>query len=98
MIGREMTKLFEEFVLFTAGQWDIKREVITQQGEFTVGVAGSTQVEQALDYTEVSAALKRLRQAGFSAKDSAKALAAVNGMKVNEIKQISFAGSEAVDD
>lgn len=97
LIGREMTKLFEQFALFTAGQWDIKRDAIPDQGEFTVGVAGRAPEGYSVDQAEVAAALQRLRQAGFSAKDAAKALAAVKGMRINEIKQIGFKDEELGD-
>ncbi len=97
LLGREMTKLFEQFILFKAGQWDVKRSAVPEQGEFTVGVASAPFTEQEIDREEVMAALHRLRQAGFSAKDSAKALAAVRGLRVNDIKQIGFRVEELSD-
>lgn len=90
MVGREMTKLFEQFVLFTANQWDITAGQIPAQGEFTVGIAGREQEPEQLDALEIEAALSRLREAGFSNKDAAKALAAVRGLKPNEIKRLGF--------
>jgi 16S rRNA (cytidine1402-2'-O)-methyltransferase len=90
MIGREMTKLYEQFALFTAGRWAEVAGSIPAQGEFTAGVAACEAVPQTAGEAEVSAAVARLRQAGFTAKDAVKAAAAVMELKPNEVKRICF--------
>jgi len=91
LIGREMTKLHEQCLLFTAGQWTSLRESIPPRGEFTVAVAGRPPAKKAVPIAEAKLALQRLASAGFSQRDAVRALAAVWDLPANEIRRIAYA-------
>lgn len=98
LIGREMTKLHEQFVLFQAGQWDLVRDQVPELGEFTIAVEARQQQKVPLSAQEVQGALERLEVAGFTTRDASKALAAMLDLKPNEIKRISFSGKIQEDE
>jgi 16S rRNA (cytidine1402-2'-O)-methyltransferase len=91
LIGREMTKLYEQFVLFTAGEWPGLRDSVPAKGEFTLAVAGrAAQAAPSVDTAQAQAALGRLTAAGFSKRDAVKALAAAWDAAPNEIKRLLY--------
>jgi len=90
LIGREMTKLHEQFVLFFAGEWAEITERVPALGEFTVAVAARPEPVKLHGSEEALAALQRLTGAGFSKRDAVKALAAVWEMPANELKKLSY--------
>jgi 16S rRNA (cytidine1402-2'-O)-methyltransferase len=89
-IGREMTKLHEQFVLFRAEKWPDIQGSIPQLGEFTLAVSAREPSATRREEEDIRAALKRLEQAGFSKRDAAKALAAVWEISPNEIKRLEY--------
>lgn len=91
LIGREMTKLYEQFALFAAGEWPGLRDSVPPKGEFTLAVAGcSAQAAPSLDAAQAQAALTRLAAAGFSKRDAVKALAAACDAPPNVIKRMLY--------
>lgn len=91
LIGREMTKLHEQLVLFTAREWPELQVQLPTIGEYTVAVAGCPPAEQTADEAaQLLAELERLLAAGFSKRDAAKALAAVRQISANELKQLLY--------
>lgn len=91
LIGREMTKLHEQLVLITAGQWPDWELKLPTIGEYTVAVAGCPPPEQTADEAaQLLAELERLLAAGFSKRDAAKALAAVRQISANELKRLLY--------
>jgi 16S rRNA (cytidine1402-2'-O)-methyltransferase len=95
LIGREMTKLYEQFTLFTAEQWPQLREGIPAKGEFTLAVAARPVADApSLDAQQAQAALTRLERAGFSKRDAVKALAAVWDAPLNDVKRLGYGGAD----
>ncbi|MCC7477843.1 16S rRNA (cytidine(1402)-2'-O)-methyltransferase [bacterium] len=90
LVGREMTKLHEQYALFMAEQWAEERGRIPERGEYSLAVAARPQTERSAEAEAASAALVRLEASGFSRKDAAKALAAVWDIGLNEIKKLSY--------
>jgi 16S rRNA (cytidine1402-2'-O)-methyltransferase len=91
LIGREMTKLYEQLALFSAGEWPVLRDTITARGEFTLAVAGRVaKAAPSIDAQLARAALARLETAGFSQRDAVKALAAAWDAPPNEIKRMLY--------
>jgi 16S rRNA (cytidine1402-2'-O)-methyltransferase len=90
LLGREMTKLYETYTLLEAGRWSEMRESIPAKGEFTVAIARAPLVETPLDEQAARSALERLETAGFSTRDSIKALAAVWDRSPNEVKKLRY--------
>jgi len=91
LIGREMTKLHEQLVLFTAGEWPDWQLKLPTIGEYTVAVAGCPPAEQTADEeTQLLAELNRLLAAGFSKRDAVKALAAVRQVSANVLKKLLY--------
>jgi 16S rRNA (cytidine1402-2'-O)-methyltransferase len=91
LIGREMTKLHEQLVLFTAGEWPDWQSRLPTIGEFTVAIAGSPPVEQTADEeAQLLAELERLLAAGFTRRDAVKALAAVREISANALKKLLY--------
>lgn len=91
LIGREMTKLHEQLVLFAAAQWPGLRESIPARGEFTLAVAGrAAETAPGFDAERARAALGRLAAAGFSQRDAVQALAAAWDVPLNEVKRLAY--------
>jgi 16S rRNA (cytidine1402-2'-O)-methyltransferase len=90
LVGREMTKLHEQFVLLKAGKWPEVRRAITALGEFSIAVAARPKLDERPRRAEVESALARLSEAGFSRRDSVKALAAALDVSANEIKKLGY--------
>lgn len=90
LIGREMTKLYEQLVLITAGEWAPTSPRVLAIGEFTIAVAARAVAADARPVEEIDAALSRLTDGGFSKRDAVKALAAVWEVHPNQIKRIAY--------
>lgn len=90
LIGREMTKLHEQYAMFSAGEWDDFRASIPELGEFSVAVEGAPAGERDIDADAARAALARLTQAGFSPRDAVKALAAALDIPPNAAKKLQY--------
>ena len=89
LIGREMTKLHEQFVLFTAGEWPEVRGSVPVLGEFSVVVEGAPDTPD-IDMDAARAALTRLKETGFSSRDAVKALAAALEIPPNVAKKLDY--------
>jgi 16S rRNA (cytidine1402-2'-O)-methyltransferase len=98
LIGREMTKLYEQFLLCTAGEWPSARDSVPAKGEFTLAVAAAPQLAAGADATTVGGhgvqaardALARLDVAGFERRDALRALAVVWEVAPNELKRLLY--------
>lgn len=90
LIGREMTKLHEQLVLFRAGEWPEVRAKVVAIGEFTIAIAGSEVEPGDRPAQEIEQALGRLEAVGFSKRDAVKALASAWEMPANKIKRIAY--------
>lgn len=92
LIGREMTKMHEEFVLFKPADMESVFRRIKIAGEFTVAVSPLTSPEEEPADAMLRAALSRLEDCGFSSKDAVRALSAVMQVKPNKVKKLGFGG------
>lgn len=90
LIGRELTKLHEQLVLLKAEQWPELRAGVPELGEFTLVVAGRPEQRREPDAEAAHAALVRLREAGFSSRDAARALAAALDLAPNQVKKLGY--------
>lgn len=98
LIGREMTKLYEQVVLLQAGDWHRLRDSVPARGEFTLAVnaapapaPGSGQSrEHGHGVAEIHSALGRLEAAGFDRREALKALAAVWEVAPNALKKLTY--------
>ena len=90
MVGRELTKLHEQVVLFQAGEWPEVCGTILAKGEFTLALQGQQNSPKTGVDGLITAALSRLNQAGFSARDSAKAVAACLEISPNDVKKAAY--------
>ncbi|MCB1217578.1 16S rRNA (cytidine(1402)-2'-O)-methyltransferase [bacterium] len=94
LIGREMTKLHEEFVLFRPAEMETVFKRIKIAGEFTLAVS-ARQLNEAEEHddAELREKLALLQENGFSSKDAVKALSLVLDVKPNRLKKLGFGGS-----
>jgi 16S rRNA (cytidine1402-2'-O)-methyltransferase len=91
LIGREMTKLYEQIVLLSASEWSARRSELKEVGEYTIAVAAKPEsMEGERDATELQAALERMLAAGFSKRDAVRALAAAWETSANELKKLLY--------
>lgn len=98
LIGREMTKLYEQFVLVQAGDWPGVRDSVPARGEFTLAVAAAPEPSAddadsaALGHgvADIRSALARLEAAGFDRREGVKALAAVWDVAPNVLKRLTY--------
>lgn len=91
LIGREMTKMHEQILLFTAGKWEQHKPKVPEVGEYTVAVAPRPpEAEPDFSRDELLNALERLIVAGFSKRDAVKALAAAWEVQPNELKKLLY--------
>lgn len=91
LIGREMTKLYEQLVLLNAGDWADRRTGLKEVGEYTVAVAAKPEdTDSEHDDAELKAALDRLLAAGFSKRDAVRALAAAWEISANDLKKLLY--------
>lgn len=90
VIGRELTKQFEEFHRFTLGEALTHFETHPPKGEFTL-VLGGAEIEQ-IEWTEqqISQELQQLIRAGKSRADASRLLAEMTGMPKRQIYQWSL--------
>jgi 16S rRNA (cytidine1402-2'-O)-methyltransferase len=94
MIGREMTKLFEQVLLFTAEEWPRLAEDVPQVGEFTIAVSRSPATENEIDAPSALAMVRKLVEAGFSQRDAIKATAIALDMHVNDVKNLVYSAPD----
>lgn len=92
MIGREMTKLFEQVLLFTAAEWPRLADDVPQVGEFTIAVDRAPAAEHDPAAPGALDMVKRLVDAGFSQRDAIKATAIALGMQPNDVKNLVYSG------
>lgn len=91
LIGREMTKLHEQLELFYADDWLSLSPSIPEMGEYTVAVAGRpAALAPVREAEELTAALDRLLNAGFSKRDAVKALSVVWEISPNDLKKLLY--------
>ncbi len=90
LIARELTKLHEQLVLFEADEWAAVKTTILELGEFTVVIEGRAEVPEDLDADAARKSLERLKAAGFTTRDAARALAAVLDVGVNVVKKLDY--------
>jgi 16S rRNA (cytidine1402-2'-O)-methyltransferase len=98
LLGREMTKLYEQFVLFTAGEWPGLRESVPAKGEFTLAVAAAPRPSAedgasaagGHSVQEIREALARLDVVGLYGRDALRALAVVWEVAPNELKRLLY--------
>jgi 16S rRNA (cytidine1402-2'-O)-methyltransferase len=90
LLGREMTKLHEQFALFSAGEWPQLRPLIPELGEFSIAVEGAAPQPRDIDVEAGRAALQRLKAAGFSSRDAVRALAAALDIPLNAAKKLDY--------
>jgi 16S rRNA (cytidine1402-2'-O)-methyltransferase len=90
LIGREMTKLHEQFVLCSAEEWTRVRPSIPDLGEFSIVVEGASPSARDIDTDSARAALARLKAAGFSSRDAVRALSAALDIPANAAKKLDY--------
>ncbi len=89
-IGRELTKLHEEFWRGTVGEAIALYHTREPKGEYTIVVAGSTAVVASISDTDLRSALGRLLADGLSRSAASKQLAQELNLPKREIYQISL--------
>ena len=85
-VGREMTKLHEEFLSGTISE--VLAELRTRQsiyGEITLVFAAAREAASAASQEEIAAEFERLRAGGMRRNDAVKAVAEKFGMRKNEV-------------
>lgn len=97
VIGREMTKLHEQVLLFKAADWPELQADVPELGEFSIAVAARPPAVAEPDQQESAAALARLHAAGFSRRDALRALAAVSEQPLNKLKALAYAADADED-
>lgn len=90
MLGREMTKLHEQFLVFQAGNWLELSQRVPALGEFTIAVEGAQSKQERHAEEELIQALKRMAAAGFSKRDAVKAISVVLEHPLNELKKLAY--------
>jgi 16S rRNA (cytidine1402-2'-O)-methyltransferase len=89
-IGRELTKLHEEFWRGTVGEAIALYQTRDPKGEYTIVVAGSTAVVASVSDADLRSALARLLADGLSRSAASKQLAAELNLPRREIYQLSL--------
>jgi 16S rRNA (cytidine1402-2'-O)-methyltransferase len=89
-IGRELTKLHEEFWRGTVGEAIALYQTRDPKGEYTIVVAGSTAVVANVSDEDLRSALGRLLADGLSRSAASKQLAAELNLPKREIYQLSL--------
>jgi 16S rRNA (cytidine1402-2'-O)-methyltransferase len=90
VIGRELTKLHEEFWRGTVGAAIVAYQTREPKGEYTIVVAGSTAVVASVSDEDLRSALGRLLADGLSRSAASKQLAAELNLPKREIYQLSL--------
>jgi 16S rRNA (cytidine1402-2'-O)-methyltransferase len=94
MLGREMTKLFEQVLLFSADQWPAMADDVPQVGEFTIAVDRAPAEQHDSDAPDVVSKVRELVAAGFSQRDAIRAAAIALDVHPNEIKKLVYSGPD----
>jgi 16S rRNA (cytidine1402-2'-O)-methyltransferase len=89
-IGRELTKLHEEFWRGTLGEAIALYQTRDPKGEYTIVVAGSTAVVTSVSDEDLRSALARLLADGLSRSAASKQLAQELNLPKREIYQLSL--------
>lgn len=90
-LGRELTKLHEEFWRGTIGEALLYYQTSAQpQGEFTLVVAGGSQLSQAISDTTLRTELESLFRQGISRSEATKILAEQVSISRKKIYQIAL--------
>jgi len=90
MIGREMTKLFEQVLLFTAAEWPRIATDVPEVGEFTIAVDKAPEAQCDVAELDVQDKVRQLVDAGLSQRDAIKAAAVMLDMHPNEVKNLVY--------
>jgi 16S rRNA (cytidine1402-2'-O)-methyltransferase len=89
-IGRELTKLHEEFWRGTVGEAIALYQTRDPKGEYTIVVAGSTAIVANVSDEDLRSALGRLLADGLSRSAASKQLAQELNLPKREIYQLSL--------
>ncbi len=81
-IARELTKIHEEYIRGTLGEF---LELEDLKGEIVIIVAGHTKEEVTVDYSEVTFMVEALIEDGMSSKDAIKKVSTDIGIPKNEV-------------
>jgi 16S rRNA (cytidine1402-2'-O)-methyltransferase len=90
VVGRELTKLYEQVLFFRAGDWPTISEQIPSKGEFTIAIAAAAAKPKDVDGLEAASAVARVEAAGFTRRDALRAAAAVLELPANALKKLSY--------
>ena len=90
VIGREVTKLYEDFVRDTTVALAARADDLIPRGEVTLFVAPAEAPAQAASEAEIRAAVARLRDEGMHLKEIAKQLAKASGWSARDIYRIGL--------
>jgi 16S rRNA (cytidine1402-2'-O)-methyltransferase len=85
VVGREVTKKFEQFVRGPLSEVEVHFRDHAARGECVIVVAGASDSEQEPDEIPVDDRLSALLIAGTSVRDAARAVAAESGRPRNEV-------------
>lgn len=94
LIGRELTKMHEQVLLFRAADWPELRTKVPELGEFSIAVAAAPPREREMDEDALLRSIERLMAAGFSRKDALRALAACEQLPPNKLKALQYANQD----
>jgi 16S rRNA (cytidine1402-2'-O)-methyltransferase len=91
VLGRELTKLYEEFWRGTIGEAIAYYREHQPKGEYTIVVAGSTENSQLeLSAAEIKAELRKLLQQGMTKTEASRHLAQYTSWSRREIYQLAL--------
>lgn len=90
LIGREMTKMHEEYVLFGPAEAETVFRRIKIAGEFSIAVSARQVSEEEIGDEILREKLELLQENGFSSRDAVKALSLVMDIKPNRLKKLGF--------
>lgn len=94
MIGREMTKLFEQVLLFKAADWQRIAPDVPEVGEFTIAVDKAPEIQRDVAALDVQGKVKQLVDGGMSQRDAIKAAAVMLDLHPNEVKKMVYSAPE----
>ena len=90
LVGREMTKMHEEFALFTPDKVELEFRRMKIAGEFSIAVSGQAPVKEEHDDETLLTTLEKLDANGLSGKDAIKAVSLLMNVNPNRLKRLSF--------
>lgn len=95
VIGREVTKVFEDFVRGPAAELAVRAGDLVARGEVTLFIAPPTGTAPTMTEDALRAEVARRRAAGLHLKEIARALAAESGWSAREVYRL---GLETADE